>query len=203
MADGGMVKRGANGKYLPGKVGKKKSQAKGSSGIVRKDAPKKRRKRGAGALGMGPVSGVVKRFGIIGGTAVVTKLVSDAAVEKWVMTDETDPKKQALWQGGAQILGGGFLGYMVAKKWPKMRDVGVGIAVGGIAGGGLRIAVAYEWDQTVNDWFSGDETTTTTTTTTTPGATGLRLGQGAGRSYASRVVRDQNGRQIEVLSEAA
>ena len=178
MAEKGMVLRGGS------KSPAKKSKAAGAGAV----APSRRkRRRGAGALGMsGGTGGALKRLGIVGGSALVVKYVSDGLVER-LFEDEADPKMQAVYRGGVQMVGAGAIGYYLWKR--GYREIGAGVALGGVVGGGMRIAEAYDWDTSLHDLFTPSETTTTTTTTGTPGATGLYLGSGSGRTYNGTPVR--------------
>jgi len=105
----------------------------------------------------------VKRLLIGGGAGVATLLVSDALVEKYITPGENETEADVeVMRGAVQIIGGVGLGYAL-RNWSP--DLALGLAVGGVVGGGLRIAQAQGWDEDVRRWWEDSPSTTSTTST--------------------------------------
>ena len=116
----------------------------------------------------------VKRLLIGGGVGVATLLISDQIVEKYITPSgsETEADVETM-RGAAQIVGGLAVGYMV-RNWSP--DVALGIAVGGVVGGGLRIAQSQGWDEDIASWWEESPSSTTTGTARSGGAITRRRG---------------------------
>jgi len=94
--------------------------------------------------------GAAKRVMIAGASGAAYILVSDQLVkDRWA-----DSEDKELWRGGAQLAGALVIGKGLSKY---NRDAALGVAVGGSARGLYRIAQHFGIDETVDRWFSTDD----------------------------------------------
>ena len=170
----------------------------------------RRRARGAGLLkggsqGMAPT---LKRFGIVGAAAVGTHVLATALTDRLFIdpantanpsytgtADKVDSRENM--RAGVAILGGLAAGSMLRKRAPNLA---LGVAVGGISSGVVRLGTRYQWQDKVYNWFA--PSTEQRTIATTRSAAALPMGGGA-RPRVVEQVRDQHGRLLTVERRTA
>lgn len=114
-------------------------------------------------MGLATKAGMTKAAStvlVVGATAAVTKVGTDALVMRLFVRAASETPRTAdeekmveVYRGGVQVVGGLLIGKLLYKSAPK---VAIGVAVGGVAGGVLRVMDAYDWDTSITDALSAD-----------------------------------------------